>query len=170
MAEVMQILMDKERLQPLADSIKTLKGSDADITLVGMEDTVENANASIENQADLIAQISDALENKAAGGGVSVETCTVTIKPVGNAVGYVSYTTVDETGKIISLMHGSVNPTGAEFVCVCGTMVIFTAYMYISSALENAELLFKVGDCIAVKLTAGAGDTVSIKPTMDMGT
>lgn len=80
MTESIQILMEKDRLQPLADNIKVLKGSDT-ITLQQMEDTIEETNTDIFSQANLITQLANALQGKSVpgGSGASVETCTFTV-------------------------------------------------------------------------------------------
>lgn len=80
MTESIQILMEKDRLQPLADNIKVLKGSDT-ITLQQMEDTIEETNTDIVSQIDLIAQLTSALQGKSVPGSgedVTAETETYT--------------------------------------------------------------------------------------------
>lgn len=81
MTENVQIFMEKDRLQPLADNIKVLKGSDS-ITLQQMEDTIEETNTDIVSQTDLIAQLASALQGKSVPGGsgedITAETTTYT--------------------------------------------------------------------------------------------
>lgn len=67
MAESIQIFMEKDRLQPLADNIKVLKGAD-NITLQQMEDTIAETNTDIVSQTDLIAQLTSALQGKSVPG------------------------------------------------------------------------------------------------------
>lgn len=71
MAENIVVVMNKDDLQPLANDIKTLNGlSQSDlVTLNEMEKAIEDANDAVDSQENLIAQISAALEGKAAGGG-----------------------------------------------------------------------------------------------------
>lgn len=77
MTESIQILMEKDRLQPLADNIKVLKGSNS-ITLQQMEDTIEETNTDIVSQTDLIAQLASALQGKSVpGGSAGVKTYAV---------------------------------------------------------------------------------------------
>lgn len=75
MAENILVVMNKEDLQPLANDIKTLNGLSQSklITLDGMEKAIEDANDAIASQENLIAQISAALEGKAAGGGAPAD-------------------------------------------------------------------------------------------------
>ena len=175
MAEVVQILTNKERLQPLADSIKTLKGSDADITLVGMEDTIENANASIENQANLIAQISDALENKAGSGGVSLDTCTVQITCEGNAyMTNISYTKVSN-GETVIGHHWTHDPDfssaymeATDVLCGTAISIIVTGhgghlYEFETSGCEADNMST---DCIMVMPQVSAGEVATVTMTI----
>ena len=72
MSEKVQILMDKDELQPLANKIKILKGNNNSITLYGMENAVANANNEIESQSILLDQAIAALAGKSAGSGAPV--------------------------------------------------------------------------------------------------
>lgn len=107
------------------------------------------------------------------GGGGSVETCTVTVKPVGSAVTDLCYTSVDENGKLITIFAGVVSPAGNEFICACGSMIVFSMSAYVSMTTENAEKIAESGsgvNVLVVKITASAGGTASIRPMADMGT
>lgn len=69
----------------LADEVRELSGKTGKLTLENMTDEVASGNGTISDQTALIAQISQALEGKAAGGGGSVGEFTkyakVTAKP-----------------------------------------------------------------------------------------
>jgi hypothetical protein len=54
----------------LADEVRELSGKTGKLTLENMTDEVASGNGTISDQTDLIAQIAQALEGKAAGGGV----------------------------------------------------------------------------------------------------
>jgi hypothetical protein len=53
----------------LADEVRELSGETGQLSLEGMTDKVSESNGTISDQSDLIAQIAEALEGKAAGGG-----------------------------------------------------------------------------------------------------
>lgn len=70
MAEITRVIMEKDELQPLADNIKILNGTqNEEITLSGMESVIQSSNAEIESQAAKLAQALSALNGKAASGG-----------------------------------------------------------------------------------------------------
>lgn len=63
MSEVVRVIMNKDELQPLVDSIKTLSesSSTSKLTLAQMEAALEAANAEIAEQTSLINQIMEKL-------------------------------------------------------------------------------------------------------------
>lgn len=107
MTENVQIFMEKDRLQPLADNIKVLKGSDS-ITLQQMEDTIEETNTDIVSQTDLIAQLASALQGKSVSGGgdgstPAYETCTVRLENDDMSTSYCFYALENGTPVLRSL-------------------------------------------------------------------
>jgi hypothetical protein len=84
MSEVIKIVMDKNELQPLANSIKTLNGTLETITLTGMENTLSKANEEIDTQSILIEQALNALNNKV---GI-INTCEVSYSGINGSIIY----------------------------------------------------------------------------------
>ena len=80
-----EMLIQSENLTAIADKIRVLSGTTNAMGLDAMGNYMNEANTNISTEANLIAQISSALESK----GVSVEICRVA---VGNAsdIAYVS--------------------------------------------------------------------------------
>ena len=63
-----QYLVKKSSISPIADEIKIISGTTDKINLSRMATTMQGANAEVDTQADLIAQIKDVLATKESGG------------------------------------------------------------------------------------------------------
>lgn len=76
-----EMIIQRESLTAIADEIRILSGTEGTMGLDAMKSNVSEANANVDTEADLIAQISAALEGKtgSGGSGANVETCTVVI-------------------------------------------------------------------------------------------
>lgn len=78
-----EMLIQRETLTNMADKIRTLNGVNSGMTTAQMNSSLDEVNADVGSQADLITQIQTALEGKVAGsgggGGASREPCSVTI-------------------------------------------------------------------------------------------
>lgn len=66
-----EMLVQSESLTSIADKIRVLSGTEDGMSLSTMENYVDDANADINTEADLIAQIAVALKGKAVEGGDS---------------------------------------------------------------------------------------------------
>ena len=62
-------LIQSESLTAIADEIRVLSGTEEAMSLNTMESHISEANANVDTEADLIAQISSALEGKTGSGG-----------------------------------------------------------------------------------------------------
>ena len=70
-----EMLIQSESLTSIADEIRVLSNTEDAMSLEAMENHIGEANEDVATQADLIAQITSALEGKAAGG--VAEPCTI---------------------------------------------------------------------------------------------
>ena len=92
-------------LTSLADEIRTLSGATDPLGLGEMKTHVAEANNKIDAQTDLIAQISEALEGKAVGGGstggMSLETCNFTVNNPDNKGIFADYMSVENGALVV---------------------------------------------------------------------
>lgn len=102
---------------------------------------IDRINSEVSAQADLIAQISAALDGKGVGGGGSVETCDVTVSVGFGAVKKIYYVNAD--GEVVE-QHGGVTYdtfTGAvrkgSAVCVAAAGNL-SSYTYSCSNSSNS--------------------------------
>lgn len=117
---------------------------------MSIQSQINRINAAVNTQANKIAQIKTALEGKAAGGGggASIETCTVTITPLGwdegfECIMFVTATTF-ENGSYSSCVESfpryssqSKEPVTINNI-VCGTVITvgLELYSWCSAYLE----------------------------------
>lgn len=112
---------------------------------MAIQDQIDRLNAEVEEQAALIAEISDILATKAggSGGSAAVETCTVNISFTAN-VGYMYLLTYHTTSGIVTECAGQQK---AEYVLenvLCGSCVSFLygkVWGFDSQASSNIEVV-----------------------------
>ena len=124
-----------------------------------MASTLENNTSAINKILNTINNLPDA-----AGGGGSVETCTVTITCSQAMMMYadVSYTTVNSEGDVEYLRNATVR-YGTQFTVACRTILLISFLDEIASyTLENASLESRSGNVFVLSIDAEQGGTVKI--------
>ena len=105
-----EMLIQSESLTAIADEIRVLSGTTEPMGLNTMAEHVDEANTDVATEANLIAQISAALEGRAAGGGGSVETCTLYTGATNNDSTAIVFS-VYENGQVIPYVTDTPNTT-----------------------------------------------------------
>lgn len=119
------------KLIVLADEIRDLSGTTAAMGLDAMANHVNDANTDIASESELIAQIIDALEGKAAGGGTTenlldarlTNTLTAIDSDITSIVSYACYNAT----KITSVNLPNVTSIGSNAFRACSGIKTFYA-------------------------------------------
>lgn len=115
------------KMTELADEIRELSGTIETMSLDAMKNHVNEANTEVATQADLIAQITSALEGKAGGGSnANIETVTITLR--------------------------SMSPTG-----VCGTLYYIDKTISLQSLVATAGQVEVLKNTLMLAVNGGDG-------------
>jgi uncharacterized phage infection (PIP) family protein YhgE len=97
-----------EKMTAIANEVRTISNTDEVMGLDKMAEYLNDANAEVNSQTDLIAQIQSALQGKAAGsGGGTIETVTGKITYLETPDSGTSVYYIDENGELASLTEKS---------------------------------------------------------------
>lgn len=130
---------------------------------VSLDNTIDDE---VNTQADLLAQAVAALEGKAAGGGTSIDTCTVEIDSSATGLDLSAYAaTVFRDGSLT--VEYSTNPSTNKVIIsdvVCNSSLFFSGGgVYITRTSNNISSISR--QCVWIK--AANGDVASIELSID---
>jgi hypothetical protein len=164
------------KLTALANSVRELSGTTSIKGIVEMTDDVTAANTEIAEQADLLTQIANALEGKAAGsGGTTLPTLT---NPASESDILTGKEAIDGEGNVVT---GTIETKTSSNLTVSGSTVTVPAGYYASQATKSvasgsaktpATTITK-NPSISVdangKITASVSGTQNVTPTVSAG-
>lgn len=157
-----EIITVNSKMTALADEIRVLSGTEEAMGLDAMKNHIGEANDNVDTEADLIAQISAALEGKAGSGGSGVETCTLnyTAQPAS------CYCVTYMDGKLEPMM-GQYNNSSYRYTLVtenlvCNSIITITHSESHEVTVSGAEYSHRnaLGN-YCYKVTAAAGEEVN---------
>lgn len=169
-----EYIIQGETLSALADEVRTLSGTEETMSLDAMETNINEANEEISSQADLLAQIQSVLEGKTAGSGSgdgSVETCTVTVKVLGDSSeGIVSYAATTVNNGMVESAYDFMTTLPLEVVInnvLCGsTLVVMTievpAEALVYNGVEFLGNMMSTARTFRAPTTAGANGVIEL--------
>lgn len=128
------------KMTAIANEIRTLSGTTGKMGLDAMATNVNEANAEISEQENLIGQIVAALENKAAGGGsANIETCTVTVDIGAPISGNIVCKYVDNN---LTVKTAEINRLGGSFSVCKGTILTLDSWSSMCYVSGECSVIF----------------------------
>jgi hypothetical protein len=146
------------KMTALADGIRELSGTTTTKSIDTMTSDVNTANTEIAEQTDLIAQITGALENKAAGGG-GVELPELT-NPAATSDILSGKEAIDENGKVLT---GTIATKTSSNLTASGATVTVPSGYYATNATKSVTTATQATPSVSINssglITASATQT-----------
>ena len=138
-----EYLIQGETLESMADKIRILNGVSGNMTPAQMDGNLGEANTEVSEQADLIAQISSALEGKAgSGGGITLPTLS---NPAASENLELGYELIDGDGNIVIGTHVCESGGSGD-----GDIMYFTVQNNLPDELFVNGIHCSIGDITAI--------------------
>ena len=147
-----------EKMTAIADKVRTLSGLEDSMSLDDMSNNLNDTCTEVDTQADLIAQITAALENKTSGGSdIDVSGVTATPSDVLAGKVFVDSTGTSQTGNIPTKTSSNLTANGAT-VSVPSGYYASTASKSVSTATQaTPSITVSSSGLITASATQSAG-------------
>ena len=157
-------LIQSESLTAIADEIRVLSDTEEAMSLSAMESHISEANTNVDTEADLIAQITAALEGKAAGGTQAAPTPTPEISVNSNGLITATAGTKSSTYQLAFQPAKTITPTTASQIAISsgyytgGDITVAGDSNLVANNIKNGVSIFGISGTYEGS-GSGGGDT-----------
>lgn len=131
---------------------------------MSIQSEITRIESEVGTQADLISQLQTVLQGKTAGGGASLDTCTLNLTFAKSSGAEYRYETVGSDGKVEAVTQNFTANTSVTVLCNTRVLVVSNSGEGYVAAKENAEREFYVsgiGELYIITAPSGGTATIS---------